>query len=352
VFWVAIAIAVQGVTRLASSAIWGVISDRYGRKMMLLRSLYLASITFGFAAAATAPWHLAIALGCQGFFSGFVPASVALVSVSVPDSKLNSSLSTVTGAQYLGSTLGPAVGAALALVMGYRASILTASVVPMLAATLVLVMVPRDHVAARRRSKDDETPVAAIEPFKATRQFVLAVATLFIIYSMNELVRLATPIALKAIEATNDVKGEAGITFSIVGLASAVSVLVLAPRLFQPGRVRLALGLSCLMGAAGFAILAVTGTVPLYVAGYLLVALVISAMVPATNTLVAASVTRSRRGTGFGIAASVQALSFAVGPGGAAFFTAVSLTAGFAFLSVLFLALGVLLYTAVREPVT
>jgi hypothetical protein len=122
--------------------------------------------------------------------------------------------------------------------------------------------------------------------------------------------------------------------------------------LFRPGRVRLALGLSCLVGAAGFAILALTGTVPLYVAGYLLVALVISAMVPATNTLVAANVTRSRRGTGFGIAASVQALSFAVGPGGAAFFTAVSLAAGFGFLALLFLALGVVLYLAVREPGT
>ena len=86
VAWVALAVATQGVGRLASSALWGLLSDRWGRKLMLLRALYLASITFAFAAAAQAPWHLAIALGCQGFFSGFVPASVALVSVSVPDS--------------------------------------------------------------------------------------------------------------------------------------------------------------------------------------------------------------------------------------------------------------------------
>ena len=109
VAWVALAITLQGVGRLASSAVWGFLSDRWGRKLMLLRALYLASITFGFAAAAQAPWHLSIALACQGMFSGFIPASVALVSVSVPDHRLNRSLSTVTGAQYLGTTSGPAL---------------------------------------------------------------------------------------------------------------------------------------------------------------------------------------------------------------------------------------------------
>ena len=84
VFWMSIALTAQGAGRLASSAAWGYLSDRFGRKMMLLRALCLGSITFGVAAIASAPWHLAIALGCQGFFSGFVPASVALVSVIVP----------------------------------------------------------------------------------------------------------------------------------------------------------------------------------------------------------------------------------------------------------------------------
>src|SRR5690606_21146418 len=85
VAWVALAITMQGVARLASSAIWGVLSDRWGRKLMLLRALYLASGTFMFAAVAQAPWHLAVALSCQGLFSGFIPASVALISVLVPD---------------------------------------------------------------------------------------------------------------------------------------------------------------------------------------------------------------------------------------------------------------------------
>ena len=40
-FWVAVATATQGVARLLTGPLWGVISDRYGRKVMFLRALFL-----------------------------------------------------------------------------------------------------------------------------------------------------------------------------------------------------------------------------------------------------------------------------------------------------------------------
>ncbi|HLF75927.1 MAG TPA: MFS transporter [Dehalococcoidia bacterium] len=348
VFWVAVAITAQGVTRLASSAVWGVLSDRFGRKLMLLRSLYLASLTFAVAAFASEPWHLGVALGCQGFFSGFVPASVALVSVSVPDSRLNSSLAMVTGVQYLGSTTGPALGAGLALAFGYRGSIAVAALVPLIAATAVLFLVPRDEVTPRATTASGSK--VKLEPFKMTGQFVLAVSALFCVYSMNELIRLATPIALRAIEGHENVAGVAGLTFSLGGLISAVSVLLLSPWLFRRGRLRLACAAACAVGATGFFILAGGGEVALYVLGFLLVAVVVSSMVPAMNTQIAANAARSRRGTAFGIAASVQAFSFGVGPLGAAFFAGTSLELGFAILGCVFLVLGMMLALLVREP--
>ena len=346
VAWVALAITMQGVARLASSAIWGVLSDRWGRKLMLLRALYLASITFMFAAVAQEPWHLALATACQGFFSGFIPASVALVSVLVPDHRMNRSLSTLTGAQHLGTTTGPALGALLALLFDFRTTIIVASVVPLFTATAVLLWVPRDQVTRRRQADGSKVP---LEPFKATPQFVLGVLALFSVYAMNELIRISTPIALRAIKDGADAAGEAGITFSLGGLVSAFSVLFLAPMAFKPGRIGWAFGATCALGAAGFLLLAVTDSVPLFVLGFLIIALVVSALVPAINTHIASSVTRSRRGTGFGIAATAQALSFGIGPGAGALFAAVSLDLGYAVTGALFLALGLVMFSAIRE---
>jgi hypothetical protein len=60
-------------------------------------------------------------------------------------------------------------------------------------------------------------------------------------------------------------------------------------------------------------------------------------------------VTRSRRGTGFGIAGTAQAFSFVIGPGSAALFASVSLDLGFAVVAGIFIALGLTLAAAVRE---
>ena len=88
----------------------------------------------------------------------------------------------------------------------------------------------------------------------------------------------------------------------------------------------------------------------LYMTGFLIISVVLSAMTPTTSTLIAANAPRARRGTAFGIASSAQAISFAVGPVGAAIFAAVSLEAGFIFLAALLLALAVLLRLTLREP--
>jgi DHA1 family multidrug resistance protein-like MFS transporter len=68
-FWIAVATTAQGIARLVTGPIWGVLSDRYGRKLMLLRALYLATPTTLIAAFVWQPWQMAIALTFQGLFS-------------------------------------------------------------------------------------------------------------------------------------------------------------------------------------------------------------------------------------------------------------------------------------------
>jgi DHA1 family multidrug resistance protein-like MFS transporter len=250
--------------------------------------------------------------------------------------------------QYLGTTIGPAMGAGLAQVFSYRQSIALASVVPILASLAVLLFVPRDPVGVTRVAGDSRR--AELEPFRMSGQFKLAVGAIFTLWCMNELIRLATPIALKSIKGSEDVAGEAGLAFSIGGLVSAISVLFIAPRVFRGDPAGPRLGLICIIGAFGFVLAGLAGGVGVYILGFLCVFLVFSAMVPALNTLIAANVRRSRRGTAFGVAATFQAGAFAVGPLAGAFFAAVSLQLGFIAMAGVFLALGFVLFTYVREP--
>ena len=99
------------------------------------------------------------------------------------------------------------------------------------------LFVPRDQTAKEKAAADDK-PIEKLEPFKPTYQFWLAILIYMIIFALNQLIRLATPISLRAIEHKEHVAGLVGIAFSLGGLVSAVSVLVLAPRLFRGGAMR------------------------------------------------------------------------------------------------------------------
>lgn len=351
-FWSATAMASNGVFRILGGPLWGVLADRYGRKPMFVRALFAATVTTLIAFFATAPWHVCVAMACQGFFSGFIPAAVALTSVSVPKSRLTSALGQVQGAQYLGNTIGPALGAGLALAFGSRGAILVAAMMPAAVATVVLLAVPRDRVTPRAKTAQAKPRARWTETLMHGfgLQFLLGLLLYFMIFMMGQLVRTAAPVAIGQIGGQTAATGATGIAFSIAGAASVVGALVVSRFVGRPGHVRLSLTLAMLAAAGAYAVLGLAGSVPLFVAGFALAQLLQGATLPATNTLIAANVPPERRGTAFGVASSVQALSFIVGPYGAALFAAVSLELGFLVLGASLAITALMTFVLLREP--
>lgn len=350
-FWVGVAATGQGIARLVAGPLWGVLSDRVGRKLMFIRALYFATVTTLIAAVATEPWHVAIALACQGLFSGFSPAAIALTSVIVPESKLANSLGTITAAQHIGTTAGPALGALLAAFIGMRGAIVTSALLPAIAATAVLIVVPRDTVTRKRKQTsttagDDQA--AARRSNTRFAQFALAVTIFFVIFSAGQLVRLTAPVALSEFGGI-DATSLSGVAFTVAGLASLVGVL-LARWVVRPGKFARIIAAGMAATAVAHVLLAMSPNAIGYVAFFALISLLQAALVPASNTLIAANVPRNRRGTAFGIASGAQAISFIAGPMGAAAFAAISLTLGYGVLAAAFGVFAVFVLLALREP--
>ncbi len=349
-FWLALSAAVLGAVRLVAGPIWGLLADRIGRKAMFLRALFLTGVCNVMTGAIGEPWHLPIVYALLGLFSGYIPASVALTSVSVPDSRISSSLSIVTSAQYLGNSIGPIVGSLLIIFLDYRGAIFVGAVFPMLAAIAVLFVVPNDRPRrSERTASASEAPPLPLEPFRPSFQLILAIGVYFVIFAASQLIRLLSPVALKDINPGN-IDQAIGLTFTVGGLASALSLIVLAPRFYRTGEMQKALVASSGLGAAFLVIMALAGSVPIYVLGFALYSLVQAAMIPAANTLIAGNVSRSRRGTAFGLASSAHALAFMIGPFGAALFAGVSIGLGFIVTAGILLLLGLLLLAMLREP--
>jgi MFS family permease len=166
---------------------------------------------------------------------------------------------------------------------------------------------------------------------------------------MTQLIRLATPVAIQEIH-PNNVTSVTGLAFTLGGFGSAISVLLVAPRFFRSGRYRLSLAAVFFVAGLAYLALSTTKTVAPFIACYVAIVLLMAATIPAVNTLIAANVSRQHRGTGFGWAASAQALAFVVGPAGAAMFGAISLSLGFVVLGITLVAMACLSFAFVREP--
>src|SRR5262249_4253599 len=130
-----------------------------------------------------------------------------------------------------------------------------------------------------------------LEPFHPTFQLVLIIFFYFVGFAMTQLVRIATPIALKEIHDEN-VKTISGIAFTLARFASAVSALASGPMIFREGRRRVSMVGACLVCGAAYLLLSQAKTVPSYVLFFVLISLIQAAMVPATNSLIAANVPR------------------------------------------------------------
>lgn len=100
--------------------VWGTLSDRWGRKLMILRALAAITVFVGCMGLVTEPWQLLVLRLCQGFFSGFIAPSIALVSIGAPKEIQGRVAGDMQTAMAAGAVVGPLIGAFVASEFGMR----------------------------------------------------------------------------------------------------------------------------------------------------------------------------------------------------------------------------------------
>ncbi len=101
-----------------ATPLWGALSDRFGYKPMVVRSvagIAVATVGMGFA---TAPVELLLWRSVQGGVSGVFPAAVALISALTPEPRVGRALAILQSTRAAGSLCGPLLGGVLADLIG------------------------------------------------------------------------------------------------------------------------------------------------------------------------------------------------------------------------------------------
>ncbi len=119
-FLAAMVFSAQAITMSIASPIWGALSDRHGKKIMVQRSMYGGAVIMMLMAFSSSAEMLVILRAIQGLITGTVAATNALVAVTAPRERTGYAMGVLQLGLWSGVAIGPLLGGILADVFGYR----------------------------------------------------------------------------------------------------------------------------------------------------------------------------------------------------------------------------------------
>ena len=176
--WSGLSLGVTPAVTAAMAPVWARMAERFGRKMMVVRSLGSFIIIMGLMSFVTAPWQVFALRAIQGFFAGYGPIALTMAAESAPPDQVASAIGFVQTAQRLGPALGPVIGGGLAQALGIRHTFLVSAGVYGLALLLV-VFGYHEHRTARREPHEPAAGKVTFATLAAVPYFVLLLGTVF-----------------------------------------------------------------------------------------------------------------------------------------------------------------------------
>lgn len=128
----------QGFAMMIASPIWGILADRYGRKLMVERALFGGSVLLLLMAFVRTAEELVIVRFIQGLITGSVAASSALIASQAPRQRMGYAMGVLQVGLGAGVAVGPLVGGTIADAYGYSSSFYVPAVLLFVAGLLVL----------------------------------------------------------------------------------------------------------------------------------------------------------------------------------------------------------------------
>lgn len=313
-------LGVYSLCQLLASPVLGRLSDRYGRRPVLMASMAVGGVSYLLLGMARSIGALVVARALNGLMAGSIVTVMAYATdVSLPQNRART-LGMMGAAIGIGFMLGPAIGGALAgndeRSADFMRPALLAAALALCALTLVATRLPESlsaeqralHAAERRHSH----PLQLLGSRPGLRWLVLAVV--LVTFAQSTLESIYAVWAMNRFSA-----GPRTIGFSLLALALVAVAMQggfvrrLVPR-FGEYRVAVAAITSY---AAGLAVVALGSGLASAVCGLMLIGAGAGAFNPCGSALASRQAGAGDRGAVIGVYQSGASLARALGPLGA-----------------------------------
>lgn len=351
-----IAMGAYSLGQLIAAPFWGRVSDRVGRKPILIAGLIGGVISYIWLARAGSVYELGAARLAGGLMAGNVGAAFAAAADLADDRTRARNMGFLGAAVGFGFIAGPALGAFLIGDEPGRAEFATVCYVSAAlaaAAALAALLLFRETLGPEARTRKGAARIRSLRLLASRPLLTRLVGVMFLMIAAQAL--METTFGLWAHVELRWGPREVGWTLAALGAGAVVlqggGAGAAARHLGE--RVTLLIGLA--LFAAGFGGLVVSHEVSTMAVSLTALTIGIGLSTPALNALIAEQAAESERGAVMGLSQSASALGRVAGPLGAgALFDTLGTGAPFAaaaalILAALFVALGAPAQTALAD---
>lgn len=226
-FLAGLVFAAQAATMMISSPIFGVLADRYSRKLITTVGMFGVGISMWMMGVVDSAEGLIFWRAIQGLVAGGISAATALVAATAPKKQVGFAMGLVNVALWAGIAAGPLIGGVLADARGFRFPFQVTTVLMVVAGLLVWFGINEPPI-----EQDTEKSRSSFN-FVAEWKGLLFAPQMSIIFSLRFMVGLGNmiiaPIAplfiLTLLPESTNVNTWTGLVSGIGGAASTIAAV-------------------------------------------------------------------------------------------------------------------------------
>jgi len=292
---------------------WGVLADRWGRKIMVIRAMAGGAIVLYLSSLVQTPSQLLILRLIHGCLGGFVSSAIALIASETPKNSLGMSLGLFQSAITGGFIVGPFMGGVLQDYFGIRSAILIGAGCVLAGALVVVFFV-------EEANKPDKTKPAG--SLWSNAEFLFQHHTLWPAARIQFLSNLALMsviplLALFVTSLSDPFNPKIGTLTGLVISASALSMMMGAPfwgRLSDTWGQKRVLSLCLIVAGLSFIPQGLATSFMFLLISRFFLGFFVAGIAPSLQVLIANHTPAERKAGVLGVSFSITLMGNAIGP--------------------------------------
>ena len=311
--WAGVLAAATSFVAIFTAPFWGNLSDRYGRKLMVLRSTLGIAVFTMLMGLAQSPWHMLALRAGMGALAGFSSASVVMVATQVPEQRLGYSLGWMSSGQLVGSLIGPLIGGVIADVTGsYRLPFFVAGTIG-LGAFLMTLLVPERFTKPAESTRKTGLIASLAALLRAGGLLPVIMVMMMGQFATQAVGPVVTLFVRDMLGNRPDIATLGGLAFAATGLAGVLAVPFLGKRGDTLGYRKV-----LMLSLGGAALFSAPQALPLGYWAFVIerfgLGLFVGGVLPAANALIGRLANPVQRGLVYGMTSSAYFLGNTLGP--------------------------------------